>query len=204
MKTVNRVGSGCSLFFAIPSCCSRSQPSGLRRLNQKPRPENQQKPNQRKPRPRSKAPAKEASSCTGSDRRNRCPLEFRNLHAGLDEETGGGGGIPSRELIKVSQTGESFSAEYVGYLPQRFIEVKKTTSTETPFVGTLTYYERTLRCTGKTKETAPKALLNRWNNSGQRNLPLHQREVGLLTEWSLFFSALFLALPPPHDGSFHP
>jgi hypothetical protein len=59
-----------------------------------------------------------------------------------------------KELIKVSQTGESFSAEYVGYLPQRFIEVKKTTSTETPFIGTLTYYERTLRCTGKTKETA--------------------------------------------------
>jgi hypothetical protein len=59
-----------------------------------------------------------------------------------------------KELIKVSQTGESFSAEYVGYLPQRFIEVKKTTSQETPFIGTLTYYERTLRCTGKTKEAA--------------------------------------------------
>jgi hypothetical protein len=58
------------------------------------------------------------------------------------------------ELLKVSQSGESFSAEYIGYLPQRFIEVKKTTSTETPFIGTLTYYERTLRCTGKTKETA--------------------------------------------------
>ena len=59
-----------------------------------------------------------------------------------------------QELLKVSQTGESFSAEYVGYLPQRFIEVKKTTSAETPFIGTLTYYERTLRCTGKTKEAA--------------------------------------------------
>jgi hypothetical protein len=59
-----------------------------------------------------------------------------------------------QELITVSQSGESFSAEYIGYLPQRFIEVKKTTSTETPFIGTLTYYERTLRCTGKTKETA--------------------------------------------------
>jgi hypothetical protein len=58
------------------------------------------------------------------------------------------------ELLKVSQSGESFSAEYIGYLPQRFIEVKKTTSRETPFIGTLTYYERTLRCTGKTKETA--------------------------------------------------
>lgn len=58
------------------------------------------------------------------------------------------------ELIKISQTGETFSAEYVGYLPQRFIEVKKTTSQETPFIGTLTYYQRTLRCTGKTKEAA--------------------------------------------------
>ena len=59
-----------------------------------------------------------------------------------------------KDLIKISQSGEIFSAEYVGYLPQRFIEVKKTTSQETPFVGTLTYYERTLRCTGKTKEAA--------------------------------------------------
>ena len=59
-----------------------------------------------------------------------------------------------KDLIKISQSGEIFFAEYVGYLPQRFIEVKKTTSQETPFVGTLTYYERTLRCTGKTKEAA--------------------------------------------------
>jgi len=59
-----------------------------------------------------------------------------------------------QEQLKVSQSGEGFSAEYVGYLPQRFIAVKKTTSTETPFIGTLTYYERTLRCTGKTKEAA--------------------------------------------------
>ena len=59
-----------------------------------------------------------------------------------------------KDLIKISQNGEVFYAEYIGYLPQRFIEVKKTTSLETPFVGTLTYYERTLRCTGKTKEAA--------------------------------------------------
>jgi hypothetical protein len=59
-----------------------------------------------------------------------------------------------QEQLKVSQNGESFSAEYVGYLPQRFVEVKKTTSTETPFIGTLTYYERTLRCTGKTEAAA--------------------------------------------------
>ena len=59
-----------------------------------------------------------------------------------------------KEQLKFSQDGESFSAEYIGYLPQRIIEVKKTTSQETPFIGTLTYYERTLRCTGKTKEAA--------------------------------------------------
>jgi hypothetical protein len=59
-----------------------------------------------------------------------------------------------KELLKVSQNGDSFSAEYIGYLPQRFIEIKRTTSSETPFVGTLTYYERTLRCTGKTREAA--------------------------------------------------
>lgn len=59
-----------------------------------------------------------------------------------------------QEHLKFSQSGESFSAEYIGYLPQRFIEIKKTTSQETPFIGTLTYYERTLRCTGKTKEAA--------------------------------------------------
>lgn len=59
-----------------------------------------------------------------------------------------------QEHLKVSQSGETFAAEYVGYLPQRFIEVKKTTSTETPYIGTLTYYERTLRCMGNTKEVA--------------------------------------------------
>lgn len=61
------------------------------------------------------------------------------------------------QLVKVTQSAEGFSAEYVGYLPQRYIEVKKTVSKETPFVGLLTYYERTLRCSGKkTKEEALK------------------------------------------------
>jgi len=32
--------------------------------------------------------------------------------------------------------------------------VKKTEYRDTPFVGTLTYYERTLRCSGKTQEEA--------------------------------------------------
>ncbi len=59
-----------------------------------------------------------------------------------------------KEQAKVTQTSDGFSAEYVGYLPQRSIEVKKTAYDDTPFVGTLSYYERTLRCTGKTKEEA--------------------------------------------------
>ncbi|MBM4256350.1 MAG: hypothetical protein FJ147_10670 [Deltaproteobacteria bacterium] len=56
--------------------------------------------------------------------------------------------------IKVTETPDGYSAEYIGYLPERSIQVRKTESTDTPFVGTLTYYERTLRCTGKTKEQA--------------------------------------------------
>jgi hypothetical protein len=58
------------------------------------------------------------------------------------------------QKIKIDQSSEGFSAEYTGYLPQRFIEVKKTEYDETPYIGTLTYYERTLRCSGKTKEEA--------------------------------------------------
>jgi len=51
---------------------------------------------------------------------------------------------------------EGFSAEYTGYLPHRYIHIKKTESSDTPYVGILTYYEKTLRCTGKTKEEAMK------------------------------------------------
>ena len=58
------------------------------------------------------------------------------------------------KLVKVTQTPDGYSAEYEGYLPQRFIEVRKTEYEDTPFVGTLTYNQRTLRCTGKTKEEA--------------------------------------------------
>lgn len=56
--------------------------------------------------------------------------------------------------VKVSQSPEGFAAEYVGYFPHRYIIVKKTDSKETPFVGILTYFEKTLRCVGKTKEEA--------------------------------------------------
>jgi hypothetical protein len=58
------------------------------------------------------------------------------------------------QRVKVTLTPDGYSAEYVGYLPERSIQVKKTEYEDTPFVGTLTYYERTLRCTGKTKEQA--------------------------------------------------
>jgi len=58
--------------------------------------------------------------------------------------------------MKVSQSPEGFAAEYVGYFPHRYIIVKKTDSKETPFVGILTYFEKTLRCIGKTKEEAIK------------------------------------------------
>src|SRR5581483_8147402 len=58
------------------------------------------------------------------------------------------------QRMKITENSDGFSAEYVGYLPQRFIEVKKTEYVDTPYIGTLTYYERTLRCTGKTKEQA--------------------------------------------------
>ena len=58
------------------------------------------------------------------------------------------------QKVKVIQISDGYSAEYIGYLPQRVIEVKKTAYKDTPFVGTLTYHERTLRCIGKTKEQA--------------------------------------------------
>ncbi|HEV8715156.1 MAG TPA: hypothetical protein VGX03_20290 [Candidatus Binatia bacterium] len=60
------------------------------------------------------------------------------------------------QTIQVSESPEGFAAEYVGYLPHRYIIVKKTDSKETPFVGILTYYEKTMRCVGKTKEEALK------------------------------------------------
>ena len=56
--------------------------------------------------------------------------------------------------VKVTQSPEGFLAEYIGYFPHRYITVKKTEAKDTPFVGILTYYEKTMRCTGKTKEEA--------------------------------------------------
>jgi hypothetical protein len=56
--------------------------------------------------------------------------------------------------VKVTQSTEGFLAEYTGYLPHRYITIKKTESKDTPFVGILTYYEKTMQCAGKTKEEA--------------------------------------------------
>jgi hypothetical protein len=58
------------------------------------------------------------------------------------------------ERIKVIESTEGFSAEYVGYLPHRYIIVRKTSSKDTPYVGILTYYQQTMRCIGKTREEA--------------------------------------------------
>src|SRR5205823_7096187 len=60
------------------------------------------------------------------------------------------------QTVTVSESAEGFAAEYVGYLPHRYIIIKKTESKDTPFVGILTYYEKTMRCVGKTKEEALK------------------------------------------------
>jgi hypothetical protein len=58
--------------------------------------------------------------------------------------------------MTINQAPEGFSAEYTGYFPHRYIIVKKTESKETPYVGILTYFEKTMRCVGKTKEEALK------------------------------------------------
>lgn len=54
----------------------------------------------------------------------------------------------------VVESSDGFAAEYIGYILERHINVKKTDSTDTPYVGVLTYFEKKLRCAGKTKEEA--------------------------------------------------
>ncbi|MGH8009279.1 MAG: hypothetical protein ACREQ3_20005 [Candidatus Binatia bacterium] len=60
------------------------------------------------------------------------------------------------EHIKITESPEGITAEYVGYRPERSIWVKKTKYPHTPFTGILSYYETTMRCVGKTKEEAIK------------------------------------------------
>jgi hypothetical protein len=59
-----------------------------------------------------------------------------------------------KSRAQVVESPEGFAAEYVGYIPERKINVKKTDSSDTPYVGILTYSEKRLRCAGKTKEAA--------------------------------------------------
>ena len=56
--------------------------------------------------------------------------------------------------MKVSETADGFVAEYSGYLPHRYTQVKPTKSKDTPFVGILTYYKKKMRSVGKTKGQA--------------------------------------------------
>jgi hypothetical protein len=70
-----------------------------------------------------------------------------------------------KSRAQVKQSLDGFSAEYTGYLPHRYIHVKKTESADTPYVGILTYYEKTLRCTGKTKEEALQGPFNQVDTS---------------------------------------
>jgi hypothetical protein len=74
------------------------------------------------------------------------------------------------QRIKVTQVQDGYSAEYEGYLPQRILEVKKTDYEDTPFIGTLTYYQRTLRCTGKTKEQAIQGPFEQVGTSAVREI----------------------------------
>ncbi len=59
------------------------------------------------------------------------------------------------QRMVVKKTVKGFEAEYTGYyLPSRKISIKKTTSLLIPFIGILTYHERVLRSSGKTREEA--------------------------------------------------
>ncbi len=61
-----------------------------------------------------------------------------------------------KSQAQVVESPDGFAVEYIGYIPDRHINVKKTNSSDTPYVGILTYLEKKLRCAGKTKEDALK------------------------------------------------
>lgn len=56
--------------------------------------------------------------------------------------------------VTVTKTIEGFVAEYTGYLPHRYTEVKSTKSSTTPFIGILTYYKKQMQSVGKTEQDA--------------------------------------------------
>lgn len=55
---------------------------------------------------------------------------------------------------KITKARAGFVVEYAEALPTRFLKVKKTASEVTPFIGILSYYQKTFRSTGKTKKKA--------------------------------------------------
>jgi hypothetical protein len=63
-----------------------------------------------------------------------------------------------KKRMQIRQTQDGFVAEYTGYLPYRYTTIKLTQSELTPFIGTLTYYKKTMRSVGKTKEQAMSGL----------------------------------------------
>ena len=63
-----------------------------------------------------------------------------------------------KKRMQIRQTQEGFVAEYTGYLPHRYTRIKLTQSEATPFVGILTYYKKTMRSVGKTKNQAINGL----------------------------------------------
>ncbi len=63
-----------------------------------------------------------------------------------------------KKRMQIRQTQEGFVAEYTGYLPYRYTTIKLTQSKATPFIGTLTYYKKTMRSVGKTEEQAINGL----------------------------------------------
>lgn len=56
--------------------------------------------------------------------------------------------------LTITETADGFVAEYTGYLPHRYTTVKATASPVTPFIGILSYYKKTMRSVGETKQQA--------------------------------------------------
>jgi len=87
-------------------------------------------------------------------------IEWMQKLAGTEE-------FQRTQRAQVTESPEGVSAEYVGYLPHRYLIVKKTDSTITPFIGILTYFEQTLQCVGKTRE---EALQGPWHQIDTRQV----------------------------------
>ena len=111
--------------------------------------------------PRAKASTKSSKSSAKATPKTPPPLDEATVHSSFDvfaqewmTKLAEAEEYHRTKQVKVTEGADGFTAEYLGYLPQRSIEIRKTEYKDTPFVGTLSYYERTLRSTGKTKEQA--------------------------------------------------